>query len=131
MAASLQGMPDLRPPVTMKPLSAPRLIRNHNIQINILVQGMILPALEEMLLEHRLCEADFIGIAKQSPIVPIDRKLLFGKALFAGYERDFVVAIHLLTPQIEHLVRFHLKQAGVQTTNLDNNGIENENGLSR
>ena len=106
------------------------MIRNHNIQINILVQGMILPALEEMLLEHRLREADFIGIAKQSPIVPIDRELLFGKALFAGYDRDFAVAIHLLTPQIEHLVRFHLKQAGVQTTNLDNDGIENENGLS-
>ena len=106
------------------------MIRNHDIQIGIIVQGMIWPALEEMLLEHRLNEADFIRIAKQSSIVPIGRELLFGKALFAGYERDFAVAIHLLTPQIEHMVRFHLKQAGVQTTNLDNDGIEQENGLS-
>ncbi|MGZ8159445.1 MAG: DUF4209 domain-containing protein, partial [Methylobacter sp.] len=27
-------------------------------------------------------------------------------------------------------VRFHLKQAGVKTSNLDKNGIETENGLS-
>ena len=106
------------------------MIRKHSIQIGCIVQGMIWPALEEMLLEHRLREADFIGIAKQSPIVPIGRELLFGKALFAGYEWDFATALHLLTPQIEHLVRFHLKQADVQTTNLSNDGIANENGLS-
>jgi hypothetical protein len=29
------------------------------------------------------------------------------------------------------MVRFHLKAAGVKTTNLDEDGIENENGLSR
>jgi hypothetical protein len=28
------------------------------------------------------------------------------------------------------MVRVHLKQAGAQTTNLDKDGIENENGLS-
>ena len=106
------------------------MLNNHNIQIGVTVQGAIWPALEEMLLEHRLCEADFIDIAKQSPIVPIGRERLFGKALFAGYERDFAVALHLLTPQIEHMVRFHLKQAGVQTANLDNDGIEHENSLS-
>ena len=106
------------------------MIHNHGIQIGCIVQGMIWPALEEMLLDHRLREIDFINIARQSSIVPLGREQLFGKALFAGYDRDFAVAIHLLTPQIEHLVRFHLKQAGVQTTNLDNDGIENENGLS-
>ena len=28
------------------------------------------------------------------------------------------------------MIQFHLKNAGVKTTNLDNSGIENENGLS-
>jgi hypothetical protein len=55
---------------------------------------------------------------------------LFGKALFAGYDRDLVTATHLLVPQIEHMVRFHLKQAGIRTTTLDVDGIETEFGLS-
>lgn len=106
------------------------MVRDYGILVSIVVQGDIWPALEVLLLEHRLREADFVGLARQSPIVPKDRAGLFGKALFAGYDRDFVVALHLLIPQIEHMVRFHLKQAGAKTTNLDKDGVENENGLS-
>lgn len=106
------------------------MIRDYGILVSIVVQGDIWPALEVLLLEHRLREADFVGLANQSPIVPKGRAGLFGKALFAGFDRDFVTALHLLIPQIEHLVRVHLKQAGAKTTNLDKDGIENENGMS-
>lgn len=106
------------------------MVRDFGILVSIVVQGDIWPALETMLLEHRLREADFVGLARQSPIVPKGREGLFGKALFQGYERDFVSALHLLIPQIEHMVRTHIKQAGAKTTNLDKDGIENENGLS-
>lgn len=107
-----------------------KMVENYCIHVSLAVQGSILPAQEVLLLEHRLREADFVNLARQSPIVPIGRELLFGKALFAGYDRDFATALHILVPQIEHMVRYHLKQAGVQTTNIDSNGIENENGLS-
>ncbi|MEQ1531209.1 MAG: DUF4209 domain-containing protein [Methylococcales bacterium] len=106
------------------------MIRDYGIFVNIEVQGQIWPALETMLLEHRLRETDFVELASQSPIIPKERARLFGKALFLGYERDFVSALHILIPQIEHMVRVHLKQAGAQTTNLDKDGIDNENGLS-
>lgn len=106
------------------------MIQDYGILVHIVVQGDIWPALETMLLEHRLREADFIDLARNSPIVPKGREGLFGKALFCGYERDFVSALHLLIPQIEHMVRVHLKQAGAKTTNLDQDGIENENGMS-
>ena len=107
-----------------------RMIRDYGISVALVVQGKILPAQEILLLEHRLREADFIDLARQSPIVPMGREFLFGKALYAGYDWDFITALHLLVPQIEHLVRFHLKQAGVKTTTLDSNGIETENSLS-
>ena len=107
-----------------------KMVENYCIHVSLAVQGSILPAQEVLLLEHRLREADFVNLARQSPIVPIGRELLFGKALFAGYDRDFITALHILVPQIEHMVRYHLKRAGVQTTNIDSNGIENENGLS-
>ncbi len=106
------------------------MIRDYDSLVSIVVQGDIWPALEVLLLEHRLREADFVGLARQSPIVPKDRASLFGKGLFAGYERDYVTALHLLVPQIEHMVRVHIKQAGAKTTNLDKDGIQNENGLS-
>ena len=98
--------------------------------ISLVVQASIWPALEVLHLEHRLREADFVALARQSPIVPRGRELLFGKALFAGFDRDFITALHLLVPQIEHMVRCHLKQAGEKTTSLDSKGIETENGLS-
>lgn len=106
------------------------MIKDYEIMVGMTVQGRILPALEILQLEHRLREADFIHLASQSPIVPMGRERLFGMALFAGYDCDFVTALHLLVPQIEHMVRFHLKSSGVKTTTLDSKGIENENGLS-
>lgn len=106
------------------------MIRDYGMLVSIVVQGDIWPAHEVLLLEHRLREADFIDLVRHSPIIPKDRIGLFGKALFAGYERDFVTALHLLIPQIEHMVRMHLKQAGAKTTNLDKDGVQNENGMS-
>ncbi|WP_316869812.1 DUF4209 domain-containing protein [Ralstonia wenshanensis] len=106
------------------------MIRDYGVLIGIVVQGDVLPALEVLLLEQRLREYDFVALAHQSPIVPKARAKLFGKALFAGYEGDFVTALHILIPQVEHLVRMHLKQAGAKTTNIDRDGIENENGMS-
>jgi len=106
------------------------MVKHYGMELGLVVQGDIWPALEVLALEHRLQESDFVAIASRSPIVPKGRERLFGKALFAGYEKDFVAALHLLIPQIEHMVRWHLKAAGIKTTNLDKDGIENENGLS-
>jgi hypothetical protein len=106
------------------------MVKHYGMELSLVVQGNIWPALEILRLEHRLRAEDFTTIANRSPIVPKDRKQLMGRALFAGYDDDFVVALHILVPQIEHMVRWHLKAAGIKTTNLDKDGIENENGLS-
>ena len=106
------------------------MIRHYMIELGLIVQGRIWPALEVLLQEHRLREDDFVTIARQSSIVPVGRERLFGKALFAGFDRNFEVAVHLLIPQIEHIVRTHLKTSGTTTTNIDQDGVEHENGLS-
>jgi hypothetical protein len=106
------------------------MIGDYGIMLGLAVHGEILPALEVMLMEHRLREADFVELARQSPVVPVGREHLFGKALYAGYDRDLIASIHVLIPQIEHMVRVHLKGAGVKTTTLDSAGIETESGLS-
>jgi len=106
------------------------VMQNHGIHLTLIVQGNILPALEILHLEHRIREVDFLSVVKQSPIVPPGREVLFAKGLYSGYCHDYVTALHLLSPQIEHLVRYHLKNAGAKISTLDSCGIENENGLS-
>ena len=92
------------------------MTRDHGMFLGLAVHGAILPGLEILRQEHRLREADFVELSKHSPMVPVGRAALFGKALHAGYDGDFVTAVHLLVPQVEHMVRMHLKQAGVTTT---------------
>lgn len=106
------------------------MISEYMITIGFAVRGGILPALEEIRMAHRLREVDFRSIAHRSAAVPPGRECLWGKALYAGYDGDFCVALHMLVPQIEHMVRTQLKTAGAQTATLDSNGIETENGLS-
>jgi hypothetical protein len=106
------------------------MIKNYLIQIGLVVEAKIIPAMHILFLEHYFCEQDIYSIVKQSPIVPIGRELFITKALYSGFQYEFVTCLHLLIPQIENLVRFHLKKAGAKTTNLDASGIEHENGLS-
>ncbi|AUD78629.1 DUF4209 domain-containing protein [Kangiella profundi] len=108
----------------------PEMVKHYAMELSLVVQGDIWPALEVIRQEHRLKEADFYSVVKRSPVVPPDRIRLMAKALFQGFDGDFISALHLLIPQIENLVRYHLKQHGEKTTNIDINGIENENGLS-
>lgn len=105
------------------------MVRDHTMRLDLLVRAVVWPALTVVISEHRLREGDFVALADRSPIVPRGRGRLFGKALFLGYEGDFAAALHLLVPQIEHMVRCRLKAAGVKTTNLDEDGIENEKAL--
>ncbi|WP_345829882.1 DUF4209 domain-containing protein [Erwinia sp. HDF1-3R] len=106
------------------------MTRMYRAWLNFYVNAFIWPALGSLLLEHRLREADLIELASRSPIVPIGRERLFGKALFAGFNHDFVTALHLLVPQVENMVRYHLKHAGARTTHLDEHGVQTENGIS-
>jgi hypothetical protein len=106
-----------------------QMIRLYMFGIAFKIQGHILPALDALGLEHHLVLDDFVQIALRSSFVPPGRAKLWGTALLSGFEGDFGTAVHLISPQIEGAVRFHLKNAGVKTTTLKQ-GIENEVGLS-
>jgi hypothetical protein len=107
-----------------------KMVQQYSMEINLAVQAKIWAALEIIRLEHRITEVDFYSVVRQSAVIPEGRERLIAKGLFAGYDNDFVTALHILIPQVEHLVRIYLKQAGVKTSTLDKNGIETENGLS-
>lgn len=100
------------------------------IEIQLVVEGQILPSLKQLLMDHRITKELMVAACHHSHIVPQNREQLLGYALWLGFEYDFGSAIHLLCPQVEHIVRSELKATGVHTSNIDKEGIENENGLS-
>jgi hypothetical protein len=101
-----------------------------SIEIQLVVEGQIMPALRQLLMEHRLTKKLMVTACHYSPIVSQSREQLLGHALWLGFEHEFGAAIHLLSPQVEHIVRSQLKEYGAHTSNIDKDGIENENGLS-
>lgn len=101
-----------------------------SIGVGLSVESRILPALQQVLIEHRMTEKMLLDLCKQSVIVPVGRERLWSKGLFFGFEGDFASALHMLSPQLENIVRIGLKENGVKTSTIDTAGIETENGLS-
>lgn len=109
---------------------AAQLLQHYERTLQLVVQGALVPALEVLLAEHRLRVHDFVELARHSPAVTPGRETLVGKALSFGWDGDYASALHLLTPQLEHMVRTHLKAAGELTSVVNPDGIEREKGLS-
>ncbi|QIO07513.1 DUF4209 domain-containing protein [Acinetobacter shaoyimingii] len=107
-----------------------KMYQNFTTDVQLKVQGSILPALRQLCLEHRFTKDLLIAICEQSPLVPDGRAELTGNALWFGFEEEFGTAIHLLCPQLENIVRTELLKVGAHTRHIDSEGIENENGLS-
>jgi tetratricopeptide (TPR) repeat protein len=106
------------------------MVKNHGFARNLTVQGGVIPALGVMQREHCYKEQDLVGLAKASALIPPERALMVGKGLYWGMVGDFGMAVHFLIPQLENIIRFHMKGAELKTSNTDLEGIENENGLS-
>ena len=107
-----------------------KIQQQFSIEIQLVVEGQIMPALRQLLMEHRFTKELMVAVCHYSPIVPQSREQLLGYALWLGFEHEFGAAIHLLSPQVEHIVRSQLKEYGAHTSNINKEGIENENGLS-
>jgi len=106
------------------------MISDYTKGVDLIVRAVLWPALTVVIAEHEIREADCVLLAQQSRIAPPSRERLLGKALFHGFEADFTSALHLIIPQLEHIIRWHLKAADELTTTLDTDGIEQEKSLN-
>ncbi len=96
-------------------------IRYQHVQ----VQAIIEPARYQINLEHYVKVSDFYEIVVDNPFVPRGREEIYARGLHAGLTGDFLVAAHLLIPQIEHSLRCLIKRQGYITSWLDK-GIQDE-----
>ena len=105
------------------------MVRQHCFRIGLIAKAAVLPAFHAISLQHHITESLLLGLCKKSCLLPVGREVLWARGLYHGFESDFAAAIHLLVPQVEHVVRVLLKQEHEKTTTLDSTGIVTENGL--
>lgn len=93
-------------------------------QWGIRVQGFIEPARVQILNEHHPDLRDLAFLVQNNPFVPPGHEGVFLRGLHAGFHGDFLVAAHLLVPQIENSMRFVLEGNGVDISNLMSDGTQ-------
>ena len=98
--------------------------------ISYLVEANILPALNTITSEHSITQEYLESLCEQAPIVPSNRSKLMSKALYAGFQSDFITSAHILCPQFENMIRVLLNNNGVSTSHIDDNKVQDEKGLS-
>ena len=91
--------------------------------------AVIFPALKQITLEHHIRYADLYEFTHNNPFIPPDREDIYLRGLYAGFSGDFLVASHLLIPQVENSVRVIFLHHGLITTNQDEQGIETKKDL--
>lgn len=93
--------------------------------------GVIEPAVYQIISEHRVRVADLMPLVVDNPFIPPGRELIYARGLHAGLVGDYLVAAHLLIPQIENSFRYILQQRGVITSGIDTNLIQDEYTLEK
>ncbi|HYX72539.1 MAG TPA: DUF4209 domain-containing protein [Nitrososphaera sp.] len=94
-------------------------------------QTLLLPAIEQINEEHHIRQQDLVPVVLGSPFVPEGREALFARGLYAGLTGDYVMAAHLLAPQIENSLRYILQLQGEVTSNLTRHDAQNLYDLNR
>ena len=100
------------------------LLRSARNFRSLVAEARIKPARRQILQEHNVREENFAPIVANNPLVSDGRIELYTRGLHAGLEGDFVVATHMLIPQLENSLRHVLTKRGVITSGLDAKGIQ-------
>jgi hypothetical protein len=88
------------------------------------------PAREQVNLDHNVRVRDFAPLIVNNAFVPIGREGIFARGLHAGLVGDFLVATHLLIPQLDHSIRTALESRGAIVSGLEDDGTQPERGLN-
>ena len=95
-------------------------------QYGLIGAAAIKPALAALRQETQVGESDIAPFVVTSRFVAPGCTEAFIRGLTAGFHWDFYGALSFLLPQFEQSLRWHLQLAGVITSSLDTQGIEEE-----
>lgn len=91
---------------------------------------MIEPARMTILDEHPVSLKALLYLVVNNPFIPQSHEGIYLRGIQAGFLGDWLVAMHLLVPQIEASIRLVLQQRGVVTSTLVD-GIQQERDLNQ
>ena len=94
-------------------------------------EAQVEPARYQIILEHSVRIDHLMPIVANNPFVPPVRALIFARGLYAGLIGDWLVAAHLLVPQLENAIRIQLQRRGKITSNLTSQGIQEQYTLTK
>lgn len=95
------------------------------------VQAAIEPARTAIVSEYAPRSLELEFLVRSNPLIAPDHGLLFLRGLHAGLMGDMTVAIHLLIPQLENAIRYLLNQHGIDTANIDSEGLEQNKAFGK
>jgi hypothetical protein len=84
------------------------------------------PARTALLSEHAVRLHDLRHLVTFNHFIPPGHAGIFERGLHAGFYGDWLVAMHLLIPQIEASIRHVLQHEGVVTSTLESDGTQKE-----
>ena len=93
------------------------------------VEAFIEPARQQFIKEHSAGLSALSAIVYANPFVPQGREKIFARGLAAGFNHDWLIATHLLIPQLEAAVRSVFNGLGIITSNLESDATQEERQL--
>ena len=105
------------------------MMKNIGIDHQLAVQGQIRPALDELMIQHRVSEYALERILKNNPFIPYGHEHFYIKGITFGLEGDFLSACHILIPQIENSLRYVARTQGEEPTTLHGDGSQERSSL--
>jgi hypothetical protein len=82
------------------------------------------PGRSQIFSEHHPTIEELGFIVRDNPFVPSGHEGIFLRGIHAGFNGDFLIASHLLVPQIENSLRYVLESNGVDVSNLMSDGTQ-------
>jgi hypothetical protein len=93
------------------------------------VRFAIEPARRQIAMEHPIRLRDLAFLVSYNPFIPAGRAGIYARGIQAGFFGDWLVAIHLLIPQLEASIRWVFEQVGIPTSTLESDGSQKERDL--
>lgn len=89
------------------------------------------PARIALVEEHAVRRDSLRFLVSFNPYIPRGHEGIFLRGIQAGFQGDWLVAMHLLVPQVEALIRHAFQQNGAVTSTLESDGTQKERDLNQ
>ncbi|NBK40033.1 DUF4209 domain-containing protein [Pseudomonas soli] len=107
-----------------------QMMQHMKLEHEFMVQGRILPALQELSMSYYWEDEFWMGLLRNHPFVPVGHEEYYLRGLNAGLQGDFLGSTHFLIPQIENSLRYILHQKAKENTRKFSDGTQERESLS-